>query len=88
MNPPSPGEEVVAQWNEWKGTINAFRENTGQRLDRVDKRVEKLDTRQDDFDREMATMKVKVAAGAAIGSIIGGGIVTFIFAIATKAIGG
>lgn len=68
--------------------MNAFRDDTGKHFDRVDKKLEQLDTRQDDFDREMATMKVKVAAGAAIGSIIGGGIVTFIFAIATKAIGG
>jgi uncharacterized membrane protein YjjP (DUF1212 family) len=82
--PPPPVEELA----HWRGGVDAFRDNTGEHFKQVDKKLEKLDERQDEFDREMATMKVKVAAGAAIGSIIGGGIVTFIFAIASKAVGG
>lgn len=82
--PPPPGEELA----EWKGGINAFREDAGKHFERVDAKVDKIDDRQDKFDRDLAAMKVKVAAGAAIGSIIGGAIVTFIFAIASKAVGG
>jgi hypothetical protein len=74
--------------NYWRGKIDTSIESSGRTLKRLDDRQDKLDQRQDQFDRELTAMKVKVAAGAAIGSIIGGAIVTFIFAIASKAVGG
>lgn len=72
----------------WRGGVDKWQEATGRTITRIDRRQEELDKRQDELANELTAMRVKVAAGAAIGSIIGGGIVTLIFAIATKAIGG
>lgn len=85
---PSGAVDPSAELAYWRGGIDRDMASNARTMTRLDRRQEQLDKRQDDFDKELTAMKVKVAAGAAMGSIIGGAIVTFIFAIASKAIGG
>lgn len=86
MGPPPPGD--TAAFARWQGEIDEFRRGVNGRFRTVDGSLGKLDERQDGFEKELTTMRAKVAVGAAIGSIVGGAIVTFILAIASKAVGG
>lgn len=86
MGPPPPGDATA--FARWQGEIDEFRRGVNGRFTKVDERYDHLDQRQDDLDKELSSMRAKVAAGAAIGSVVGGGIVTIIVAIGSKALGG
>lgn len=90
MGPPSPGDLVgfenwVSKIDEWRGEVNEFRKSTGRRFDELGRRVEAIDEKLDGAVNEIAVVKTKVAFYAGIGSLVGGGIVAFIVAIAGKA---
>lgn len=75
------------QFARWQGEIDEFRRGVNGRFRRLEGDLSAVDKRQDNLDKELTTMRAKVAAGAAIGSIAGGALVTFIVGIATKAVG-
>lgn len=81
MGPPTAAEL------RWQGDIDRQLKEATRRFERGDKRFEDQDKEIDQLSNEVTALKVKVMFAAAIGSIVGGGIVTFIFAIASKAIG-
>jgi hypothetical protein len=72
----------------WRGGIDKWVEGTDKRLERGDKKMERLDADIDNLEREMTRVTTKIGLAAAIGSVVGGGIVTLILAFATKALGG
>jgi hypothetical protein len=80
--------EAGAGLERWRGGVDKWIEGTDKRLERGDARIKEIDDRQDELDREMTRVTTKIGLAAAIGSVVGGGIVTLILAFATKALGG
>jgi hypothetical protein len=54
---------------------------------RIDKRLEELEKTLGEIQVALGTVKTKMAFYSAIGALLGGGLVTFLYAFAQKAIG-
>lgn len=104
MATPSAGDaagfrEWARQIDGWRGEVESDRRTYERRLTEGRERVERMgrelhdrittvDDKVDGVKEELAVVKTKVAFYAAIGSVCGGGIVTLIVAIGSKALGG
>lgn len=104
MGPPPAGDAAAFNdWtrtiDQWRGEVAAdlrgFERRVSRSHDRIDEvdtrlagEIRKVDDRVDSVDKALAVQATKIGFYSAIGSVVGGAIVTFIVAIATKGFGG
>lgn len=84
----SDAQKAAIELARWQGEMEQRLKNGESRFSRIDKTLERIEEKQDAQGEELNSMRVKIGIAAAVGSVFGGGLVTFLFAIGTKALGG
>ena len=80
------GAATVENEDYWKGRVDERLRAGTRRFDNLDKGQERLEEKVGELQVELSSLKTKVAFYSAIGSIVGGGIVTLIVAVGSRAL--